>query len=45
MSLGGVRIMMLYGHPEDVNLTHSLKFNTITFLKYSFSVPPESKKY
>ena len=43
MSLGDVHIMMFYGHPENVNLTHSIKFITIIFLKYGFSVPPGSK--
>ena len=43
MSSGGVHIMMFYGHPGNVNLTHSIKFITITFLKYSFSVPPGRK--
>ena len=43
MSLGNVYIMMFYGHSKNVDLTHSIKFITITFLKYSFSVPPGSK--
>ena len=43
MSLGDVHIMMFYGRPENVNLVHSPKFITITFLKYSFSVPPRGK--
>ena len=43
MSLGDVRMMMCYGRPEKVNLTYSIKFITITFLKYHFSVSPESK--
>ena len=40
MSLGDVHIMMFYRRLEKVSLTHSIKFVTITFLKYSFSVPP-----
>ena len=40
MSLGDAHILMFYGRPENVNLTHSVKFNTTTFLKDSFSVPP-----
>ena len=44
MSLGDVHIMMFYGCPENVNLTHSTKFITITLLKYSFSVPPGNLK-
>ena len=44
MSLGDVHIMMFYGCPENVNLTHSTKFITITLLKYSFSVPLEKQK-
>ena len=36
--------MMFYGRPKNVNLTHSVKGITITFLKYSFIVPPEKKK-
>ena len=43
MSLGHVYIMMFYGRSENVNLTHSLKPITITFLKNSFTVPPGSK--
>ena len=43
MSLGDVRIVMFYGCPENVNLTHPTKFVTITLLKYSFSVPPGNK--
>ena len=43
MSLGDVRMMMCYGRPEKVNLTYSIKFITITFLKYHFSVSPGSK--
>ena len=43
MSLGDTHIMMFYEPPENVNLMHSIKFITITFLKYSFSVPPGSK--
>ena len=43
MSLGDVRIMMFYGRPENVNLTHSVKFITITFLNYSSSVSLGSK--
>ena len=44
MSIGDVRIMMFYGSPENVNLTHSAKFITITLLKCCFSVPPGNKK-
>ena len=40
MSLGDAHILMFYGSPEDFNLTHSVKFYTITFLKDSFGVPP-----
>ena len=40
MSLGDAHILMFYGRPENVNLTHSVKFYTITFLKDSFGVPP-----
>ena len=43
MSLGDVGIMMFWGCPENVNLTHSTKFVTITLLKYSFSIPPVNK--
>ena len=43
MSLGDVHIMMFYGRPKKVSLTHSNKFITIAFLKYSFSVPPANK--
>ena len=43
MSLGDVQIVMFYGRPENVILMQSVKFNTVTFLKYSFSVPPGSK--
>ena len=43
MSLVDVHIMMFYGRLENVNLTQSTKFITITFLKYGFSVPPGSK--
>ena len=41
MSLGDAHIIMFYRRPENVNLTHSLKCITITFLKYRFSVPLE----
>ena len=34
MSLGDVHIMMFYRCPENVNLRQSMKFVTITFLKY-----------
>ena len=44
MSPGDAPIMMFYGRPENVNLTHSIKFIIITFLKYSFSVPLGRKK-
>ena len=43
MSLGDVHVIMFYRRPKNVNLMHPIKFNTITFLKYSFSVPPGSK--
>ena len=43
MSLGDAHIMMFYGRPDNVSLTNSIKFITITFLKYSFSVLPGSK--
>ena len=43
MSLDDVHIIMFYGCPENVNLTHSTKVITITVLKYSFSVPPGNK--
>ena len=43
MSLGDVRIMMFYGCPKNVNLTHSTKYITVTLSKYSFSVPPRNK--
>ena len=35
--------LMFYGRLENVNLTHSIKFTNVTFLKYSFSVPPGGK--
>ena len=38
MSVGDAQIM-LYGPRENVNLTRSIEFITITFLKYSFNVP------
>ena len=44
MSLGDVNIMMFYERSEKANLTYSIKFNTKTFSKYSFNVPPGSKK-
>ena len=40
--IGDVYIMMFYGRPKKVSLTHSIEFITITFLKYNFSVPPEN---
>ena len=43
MSLGDVRIMLFYGCPEKVNLTHSSKFITVTLLNHSSSVPPGNK--
>ena len=43
MFLGDVHIIMFYGLHENVSLTHSIKFITITFLKYSFSLAPGSK--
>ena len=39
MSVGHAQIM-LYGPRENVNLTRSIEFITITILKYSFNVPP-----
>ena len=33
MSLADVRIVMFHGRPENLNLTHSIKFITIKFLK------------
>ena len=44
MSIGDVHIMMFYGSPENVNLTHSTKFITKTLLKCCFSIPPGNKK-
>ena len=44
MSLGDIHIMMFYGRPENINLTHSIKFITITLLKYSFSEPTGKKQ-
>ena len=38
-----IHIMMFYERPESLSLTHSVKLNTKTFLKYSFSVPPGRK--
>ena len=32
MLLGDVHIMMFYGRPENVHLTNSIKFITVTFL-------------
>ena len=43
MSLGEVHSMIFYARPENVNLTHSIKLITITFLKNSFSVPLGNK--
>ena len=43
MSLADVRIMMFYRRSDNLNVTYSIKFITITFLKYSFSVPSRSK--
>ena len=43
ISLDDVGIMMFCGCPENVNLTHSTKFITITLLKHSSSVPPGNK--
>ena len=43
MFLGDVSIMVFSRCPENVNLTHSTKYITITLLKYSFSVPPGNK--
>ena len=43
MSQGDACVMMFCGCPENVNLTHSTKFITITLLKYSSSVPPGNK--
>ena len=43
MPLGDVLIMIFYGSPENVNLTHSIRVITITFLKYFFSIPLGNK--
>ena len=43
MSQGEVCIMMFCACPENVSLTHSTKFITVTFLRYSFRVPPGNK--
>ena len=43
ISLDDTHIMMFCGCLKMINLMHSIKFVTITFLKYSFSVPPGSK--
>ena len=43
MSIGGA-LIMFYALPENVILTHSIKFMTITFLKYRFSVPLGKKQ-
>ena len=43
MSLGDVRTMMFYGLLDNVNLTHTVKRNTIILLKYSLTVPPGRK--
>ena len=40
---GDVRIMIFYGCSENVILTHSTKFITVTLLKYTFSEPPGNK--
>ena len=36
MSLGDACIMMFYGRPENVSLTHSTRFITTILLKYIF---------
>ena len=43
MPLSGVRIMAFYERPKKVILIHSIKIISTTFLKYSFSIPPERK--
>ena len=43
MSLGDACIMMFYGRPENVNLTHSTRFITTTLLKYIFIETPGNK--
>ena len=43
MSLDDVHIMTFYERPENITLTHFIKFTTTTFLTYSFRVPPGSK--
>ena len=43
MSLADVHIMMFYGYPENVILTHSAKFITITLLKCSLAYHQEIK--
>ena len=43
ISLDDFHVMMLYGRTKNVNLTRSVVSITITFLKYSLSVPPGSK--
>ena len=43
MSLADVHIMMFYGCPENIILTHSTKFITITLLKCSLAYHQEIK--
>ena len=43
MSLGDIHIMIFYGRPENINLTHSIKFITITLLSI-VSVNQQEKK-
>ena len=43
MSLGDVHIMIFDGHSENVNLMYSIKFITITPLRYSFNRLPGKK--
>ena len=43
MIIGDVCIMTFYGLPESIIFTNSKKIITTALLRYSFSVPPESK--
>ena len=43
MSLGDIHIMIFYGRSENINLTHSIKFITITLLSI-VSVNQQEKK-
>ena len=43
MSLGDVHIIMFYGCPENVSLTRTIKFITITFLKIVSAYQQEAK--